>query len=343
MNVYLHFVYIYKYDILKLKSVDHNIANQRFDRYLRKYFKPYTDIKLSDIYSWIRKGAILINNKKAKEDYRLKLGDEIKFNNIETWNKTPNKVANSKDEKLKWLKLDKISPMIIYEDDNWIVFNKPAGVVAHPSNQHINDLSMNDYLDKYCQLKDIHTDSETFRPSFWYRLDKDTSGVLIAAKNYDSLQYINQIIRDREIDKEYMTIVSWKMPDHLVCEKAIEKTYSSKFGSSRMMVDENGQDAKSEFWNIKTVENEWIGTISMVKVKLYTGRMHQIRIHLASEWFPILWDIIYGQPMINRKMYKQLKINRQILHCSRYSFIDINGKNISFEASLPGDFDKLMT
>ncbi len=108
---------------------------------------------------------------------------------------------------MKWLKLDKISPMIIYEDDNWIVFNKPAGVVAHPSNQHVTDISMNDYLDKYCQLKEIET-SDTFKPSFGYRLDKDTSGVLIAAKNYDSLQYINQIIRDREIDKEYMTVVA---------------------------------------------------------------------------------------------------------------------------------------
>jgi 23S rRNA-/tRNA-specific pseudouridylate synthase len=71
--------------------------------------------------------------------------------------------------------------------------------------------------------------------------------------------------------------------------------------------------------------------------------MHQIRIHLASEGFPVLGDIIYGNAMINRKLYKQLKINRQVLHCSKYSFKNINGKDISFEAKLPGDFDKLMT
>jgi 23S rRNA-/tRNA-specific pseudouridylate synthase len=109
--------------------------------------------------------------------------------------------------KMKNLNLEDIEKMIVHEDDNRIVFNKPAGIVAHPSNKHMNDLAMNDYLDKYCQLKDIHTDSETFKPSFGYRLDKDTSGVLIAAKNYDALQYLNKIIRDREIDKEYMTIV----------------------------------------------------------------------------------------------------------------------------------------
>lgn len=336
-------LYKLKIIILKIKKVDYNIANQRFDRYLRKYFKPYTDIKLTDIYSWIRKWKILINNKKGKEDYRLVLGDEIKFNNIETGDKTPAKTTDAKEDKMIWLKLDKIDHMIIYEDNDWIVFNKPAGVVAHPGNNHFKDLSMNDYLDKYCELKKIWKDGGTFKPSFGYRLDKDTSGVLIAAKNYDSLQYINQIIRDREIDKEYMTVVIGSVPAHIICEKAIDRVYSKKFESSHMVVSKTWQESKSEFWNIKSINNNVLWDISMVRVKLYTGRMHQIRIHLASEGYPVLWDIIYGKPMINRKMYKQLKINRQVLHCSRYSFKNINGKKISFEAKLPGDFDKLMT
>jgi 23S rRNA pseudouridine955/2504/2580 synthase len=224
---------------LKLKKVDYNIANQRFDRYLRKYFKPYPDIKLSDIYSRIRKGAILVNNKKKKENYILLLGDEIKFTNIKTGDKKPNIMANTKENKLDNLKLKDIAPMIIYEDDNWIVFNKPSGVVAHPSNKHVNDIAMNDYLDKYCEIKNIATEDETFKPSFGYRLDKDTSGVLIAAKNYDALQYINKIIRDRNIDKEYHTIISGDFPNHLISEQSIEKIYDKKFGSSRMVVDEN--------------------------------------------------------------------------------------------------------
>jgi 23S rRNA-/tRNA-specific pseudouridylate synthase len=86
-----------------------------------------------------------------------------------------------------------------------------------------------------------------------------------------------------------------------------------------------------------------LSDVSLVKVKLYTGRMHQIRVHLAHEGYPILGDIIYGNPVINRKLYKQLKINRQILHCSKYSFKDINGKKTSFEAQLPNDFDKIMS
>lgn len=323
--------------------MDYNIANQRFDRYLRKYFKPYNDVKLNDIFARIRKWEILVNNKRVKENYRLALWDEIKFKNIKPGQKVPPKIVSSKKDKIKSLELDKINSMIIYEDDNWIVFNKPAGVVAHPSNNHTTDISMNDYLDKYCQLKNIYTDDKTFKPSFGYRLDKNTSGVLIAAKNYKSLQYINQIIRERKIDKEYITIVVWNMPNYMVCNRAVSKVYNKKFGSSRMKIDKNGQNAKSEFWNIKTVKNEVLWEISMVKVKLHTGRMHQIRVHLASEWYPILWDIIYGNAAINRKLYKHLKINRQILHCNKYSFKDLNWKIIQFEAKLPSDFDKLIT
>lgn len=326
---------------MRIKKVDYNIANQRFDRYLRKYFKQYPDIKLSDIYSWIRKWIILVNNKRVKEDYRLLLWDEIKFNNIDSGEKKPKQLILDKENKIKELSLDDIKQLIIYEDENWVVFDKPAWIIMHSANKN-KQLSMNDYIEKYCKLIWTGKIEESFKPSFGYRLDKDTSGVLIWAKNYQALQYLNEIIRDRKIDKEYMTIVEWRMHKHLMINKSIEKTYDKKFGSSRMVLDENGQDAKTEFWNEKTTNHKVLWEISLVKTKLYTGRMHQIRIHLSSEWFPILWDITYWNPVLNRMMYKQLKINRQILHCSKYSFANLDGKQISFEAKLPLDFKKLM-
>lgn len=331
---------IYKYNILKIKKVDYNIADQRFDRYLRKYFKQFPDIKLSDIYSWIRKGLILVNNKKVDENYRLRLGDEIKFNNIERWEKKPKMLAVSKEQKLKNLDLGEIKKMIIYEDDDWLVFDKPAWVLVHPGNVN-NQVCMNHYIEKYCQTIGLEK-SETFKPSFGYRLDKDTSGVLIGAKNFKTLQYLNEIIRDREIDKEYLTIVEGEFPKHIIVEKNLEKVFDKKFTSSRMKVGEQWLYAKSEFWLEKVVSNDVLGTISLVRVKLYTGRMHQIRAHLASEWFSIVWDITYGNPALNRKTYKQLKINRQMLHCSKYSFENTDGKTIAFEATMPSDFNKLI-
>ena len=323
---------------MKIKKVDYNIANQRFDRYLRKYFKPYSEVKLNDIYSWIRKWAILVNNKRVKEDYMLLLGDEIKFNNIDKGEKTPKKMIYSKEKKIKELRVDEIKQLIIYEDQNRVVFDKPTWVLVHPGNKQ-NELCMNDYIEKYCSMIGIN---DGFKPSFGYRLDKDTSGVLIWAKNYQALQYLNEIIRNREIDKEYMTIVSGNMPKHLLVENNLEKVYDKKFWSSYMKVSQNGLYSKSEFWNKKTIEHSILGTISLVLVKLYTGRMHQIRVHLASEWFWMLWDIVYWNPALNRKLYKQLKINRQMLHCSSYSFKNMDGKNISFESKLPSDFQKLI-
>jgi 23S rRNA pseudouridine955/2504/2580 synthase len=86
-----------------------------------------------------------------------------------------------------------------------------------------------------------------------------------------------------------------------------------------------------------------LGPIALVRVKLYTGRMHQIRVHLASEWYSVLWDIIYWNPSTNRKLYKQLKISRQMLHCSRYSFVNMDWKTLSFEATLPKEFEKVLS
>lgn len=326
---------------MRIKKVDYNIANQRFDRYLRKYFKEYPDIKLSDIYSRIRKWMILVNNKKAKEDYRLLLWDEIKFNNIEQWEKKPKNLASPKEIKIKNLDIKEIKNLIIYEDQDWVVFNKPAWTLIHPGNKY-NEICMNDYIEKYCKTIELSEEDSTFKPSFGYRLDKDTSGVLIWAKNFKAIQYLNEVIRNREIDKEYKTIVSWEMPKELLVERNLEKVFDKKFNSSHMKVSEKWIYSKSEFWNEKTAENDILWKISLVWVKLYTGRMHQIRIHLASEWFVVLWDIIYWNPVLNRKMYKQLKINRQMLHCSKYSFKNLDGKKISFEAKIPDDFKKLM-
>jgi 23S rRNA-/tRNA-specific pseudouridylate synthase len=82
----------------------------------------------------------------------LRLNDEIKFTNIEKCEKKPTKLANDRQSKFKDLKIDEIKKIIVYEDENWIVFDKPAGIVAHPSDKHKNDLCMNDYLEKYCEL-----------------------------------------------------------------------------------------------------------------------------------------------------------------------------------------------
>lgn len=134
----------------------------------------------------------------------------------------------SKSEQKKRLTMDVINPLIIYEDEHWLVFNKPAGMVMHGGNKQANTLSMHDYLQWYAQHKERKTNA-TFSPQFCYRLDKDTSGVLIAAKTYKALQFLNQEIRERKLKKKYLTLVVGTPPSTLVMKQKLSKIFDKEF------------------------------------------------------------------------------------------------------------------
>lgn len=142
-------------------------------------------------------------------------------------------LVSQKERKMEKVDTKKVKEQILYEDEHRIVFDKPAGIPMHPGNKHRNDLSMNDYLEKYAE----EYKTATFKPSFGYRLDRDTSGVLIAAKTYEALQYINSIIRERDIDKYYLALVVGKFPRHLVIDKPLTKTYNKASDRSQVRID----------------------------------------------------------------------------------------------------------
>jgi 23S rRNA pseudouridine955/2504/2580 synthase len=323
--------------------IDADSANQRFDRFLRKFLKKYPQVSLTDIYKGLRTGTVKINAKKAKENYKLQEGDVIEFREgFEMGQYKPQAAKSVKQHRKERINRDHIKQRIIYEDEEWLVRNKPAGVVMHESNQHWNDLSMQDYLAAYlgefggAEINSAEHDS--FRPSFGYRLDKDTSGVLIAGKTYNALQYINKIIRERAVKKVYKTIVVGQFPQHMLLNKPLHKWYDEKFGTARVEVSRKGKEAMTECWLEKVAYDDNLGQISLVKVQISTGRMHQIRVHLADAGYPVLGDMQYGKPMINRKLFKIAGIKRHLLHCREYSFIDHHAKKRSFQAPLPQEF-----
>jgi len=235
-----HFMFILEYFMEII--IDKSNADQRFDRFMRKWLKVYPSIRLADIYALIRKGGVKVNTKRQKEEYRLQVGDTVVIHENATLGDADFSVLISpKDRQIQKINVDKIKKRIVYEDQNRLVFDKPAGILVHPGNQHWKDLCMNDYLDKYMEtLKNGNMEklsSVTFKPSFGYRLDKDTSGILIAGKTYDALQYINKIIRERQIEKYYLTLVVGHFPDHLLIDKPIEKKYNERMDRSEVTID----------------------------------------------------------------------------------------------------------
>lgn len=206
-------VFLPRVSTMTNKEIHVNEANQRFDRFLRKYFKQESEVTLADIYSWIRKGAIKVNGKKKEENYKLVLGDKVEFSEEKLTLKQPFMAHAEKQLKKHNISIEDIKKQIVYEDDHRIFWNKPYGIVIHPGNFHLNDITLNDFLEAYVHRgrknegKDPAKMGETFTPSFGFRLDKDTSGLIVGAKDYEALQYLNKIIRDREVKKHYLAVV----------------------------------------------------------------------------------------------------------------------------------------
>lgn len=305
--------------------------DQRFDRFLRKYLKQNEEIKLWEIYKMIRKWIIKVNNTKKKDDYRLKKDDIVNL---------PDDIfkEQTKEEKLSSYPFEKINKMVIYEDENYIFFNKPAWVTIHEWNKHMKDLTMNSFLEKYVKENNIKH-SSTFSPAFCFRLDKDTSWVLVAWKNYDSLKHLNELIRKHKTNKKYLAITAWKA-ENIEIEIPLKKIYDKKFDKAKVIPSENGDYAKTFIKKLKIKKDKYLGDISLVEAKPLTWRMHQIRVHLSEKKLPILWDLMYTEPVINRLAKKHYNILRQLLHSWEYSF-EYKWKIYNVKADIPEDFKNL--
>ncbi len=334
--------------------IDSDSANQRFDRFCRKFFKPYPHITLKDIYHWIRKGLIRVKLKgaehirKAEENITLYEGDQIILHNIISEQMVDNSQLKTNSGAIQTFMSKQgrsWETLIIWEDEDWIAWNKPAGIVAHEGNKHTEDITMNQLLE-FKNLADKHSGvieeaNKTFKPAFGFRLDKDTTGVLISAKNYPALQYINELIRDHNITKIYLARVQWETSrnkNHI--NLPLFKGFNATSGRAQTFVNqEKGLESTTIVTTLQNVNHERLWPISLVKCELLSGRMHQIRVHLAHLWHPVIGDMQYGNAVINRIANKYTHITRQLLHSYNYQFIDHHDQEISIIAPVPKEFN----
>ena len=306
-----------------------NEAGQRLDKFLRKYLK---DVPLSAIFKALRKGDIRVNGVKKKENYPLEFGDVIEIRYLQ-----------SKQEKKEdtFIKVNSSGLMITYEDENILIVEKWPGVLVHPD-QKGAEPSLTDYVLSYLNGKGdyLPEKEKTFTPAPCNRLDRNTSGVVIFGKNFESLRTMNEMIREGNVKKYYNALVKGKIKD------GVYKGYISKDENENIskVYDEKRPNTKEIAMEVKTVQTN--GAYSLLEIDLITGRSHQIRAHLSHLGNPIIGDFKYGDKKLNSFFDNKFGLNYQFLYAYKLIFKVANGKleylkNKTIAEALPPMFKKI--
>lgn len=289
---------------LKIESNEHG---QRLDRFIGKYLD---QAPRGFIFRMIRKKNIELNRKKAKPETILKDGDKVQlFLAEDTIEKFRSQVVINPSQ----LDLD-----IIYEDDNILLINKPSGILSHSSDDSDEENIVDGMIRYLIEKGDYIPEEEyTFIPSICNRLDRNTSGIIIAAKNYQALKEINDKIKDRSIKRYYKTIVSGQLQRDRKLVDSMKKDYDK---NKVYLVDE-GREMETNIRILKSTRD-----YSLLEVELITGRTHQIRVHLASIDHPIIGDYKYGHREINDQFKSQYGLEDQLLHSYKLEFNNLENE-----------------
>lgn len=305
-------------------------ANQRVDKYIKKYLN---EAPLSFIYKLFRKKDIKINGHWVKENYILREGEELSIyvsdSQIEEFNK-PKEI-----EKVT------LNHQIVFEDENILIINKPRGLLVH-GDEGEKKLTLANEVINYLYFKeeyDPHKD-HAFAPAPAHRLDRNTSGLVVFAKNLVSLQELEDLFKEKEeIVKEYKALVVGKLSSEKHIDAPLKK--DEKTGLVKI-----AKDGKSAHTIVEPIRK--YGDFTLVNVQILTGRTHQIRVHLSSIGYPIVGDSKYGDFKVNKEFKEKYKFENQFLVAYKLSFKKIKGhlsylSGKCFEINLPDYEEKLLS
>lgn len=250
--------------------VDDNTDETRLDVYLAEL---YDGISRSKIQNAIKAGKVLINNTIKKPSYLLREGDKIEFENLV-------------DESVLQVEPENIPIEIVWEDENMAVVNKPSGMLTHPTTLENSGTLVNALLYKYGQnLSDVNGE---FRRGIVHRLDRNTSGLLMIAKNNKTHEYLANLIKNRELTKKYHAVLVGNYPrDNDVISDPIGR---NNVNPKKMAVRPDGRPSVTKLKVLERFGNE----ATYVELTLVTGRTHQIRVHTSYKKHPVYNDTLYG-------------------------------------------------
>ncbi len=285
-------------------------AGVRIDKILAQR---YAEIRSRTYFQYlIESGCVLLNGARIKKREKPTEGDEIEVEFLLT-------------PELD-LRPENIPLEILYEDKEILVVNKPAGMVVHPAPGNWNGTFVNALL-FHCKALDAAFGEGEIRPGIVHRLDKETSGVLVAAKTVRAHQKLVEMFSERKIYKEYWTVCVGN-PGTGTINAAIGRHPIHR--KMMAVVEEGGREAITAFESLGSNEK-----LSLVKVILMTGRTHQIRVHMRHRGTPVLGDSVYGNTQTNERF----KATRQLLHAREMRFAHpITGVEMTFIAPFPADF-----
>ena len=294
-------------------------AGQRIDNFLMKEYK---FLPKTAIYKLLRKGEIRVNKKRIKPTKKLEIGDEVRVAPIRD---VP---ATTEPKQASQARLDRLANAIILEDDDVIVINKPPGISVHGGSDNLHGVIE--------ILRQLRPESEFLELA--HRIDKETSGLLLLAKNRKTLLDLHEAFKTGDINKHYQTLVlgKWHGGERKV-ENYLERAQG---GMQNMQVSEGeeGKRAESVFSPLKQFSEN-----SLLSVRLLTGRMHQIRTQLADLDLPIAGDSKYGHFANNREFSRKTKLKRLFLHAYRVDFkLQHSGKVYNLEIDLAPDLQAVL-
>ncbi len=291
-------------DKLFFKITNENDIGSRIDKYLSTNIEGKSR---SFIQGLIDSDSVTVNAKKVKSNYKLKDKDIIE-------------VIMPEPVELD-VKPEKLELNIIYEDKDVIVLNKPQGVVVHPAPGNYSGTLVNGLL-YHCN--DLSGINGVIRPGIVHRIDKDTSGILVIAKNDESHNALAEQFKEHSIKREYYALVEGKFSK---LEGTIDKPLGrNKKDRLKMAIVEDGKRAITHYKVLEQYNNN----TSLIKCILETGRTHQIRVHMASIGHPLVGDPLYGSKK------QKFKLNGQVLHAKTLGFIHPTSKEyMEFDSELP--------
>jgi 23S rRNA pseudouridine1911/1915/1917 synthase len=235
---------------------------------------------------------------------------------------------------------------IIHDSPDYLVISKPIGIAVHPGADRESFTIKDWFVEKYPEIKKLDWHNKD-RIGIVHRLDKDTSGIMLLAKNPDALQFFQDQFRNREVEKYYQTLVFDKPPqEHGFIDAFISRDYKDRKKQKVESIDfeldwRERKNSATEYW-IKSKYTFKKQPLSLLLVRIYTGRKHQIRAHMKYEGCPVIGDETYNiKP--SRKISKELGLNRQFLHSVKLKLKDYKTDGfIEFEDSLPEDLSAII-